>query len=381
MRKRQKYIMVKRVIIRLALAFVFIVVLSILGIMSFIKFAPQFGAPPSGTHLERIRASLNHNGGQFKNLIPTSMDLDFKDGANVLYEFIFRGKEREPRKALPVRFGKDQNLSADSLSVITWYGHSAISLEMDGKYIFIDPMLGDAASPVPFMTKRFKYSKPIDIESLPLIDAVILSHDHYDHLDYPSIIKLKDKVNHFYAPLGVGSHLKRWGISDSKITELDWWQSAKIDHIEIAATPARHFSGRGVMDRNKTLWASWVIQGNNEKIFFSGDSGYGPHFKEIGEKYGPFDFAMMECGQYNEKWEAIHMLPEQTVQASIDVDSKSMMPIHWSAFNLSLHTWRDPVERALAAAQANEVNILTPFIGERFSPANHYNGEYWWRSF
>ena len=193
-------------------------------------------------------------------------------------------------------------------------------------------------------------------------------------------MSLKDKVGHFYTPLGVGAHLERWGISSERITELDWWETASIGQTKLVAAPARHFSGRGITDRNKTQWASWVIVGEREKIYFSGDSGYGPHFKEIGERFGPFDFAMMECGQYNERWEAIHMMPEQTIQASIDIKSKKMMPIHWSAFNLSLHHWTEPVERALKAAKAREVNMITPLIGLRFSPAVIQENTMWWRT-
>lgn len=353
-------------------------VVLVLSIITFIKSAPQFGTPPKGTHLENISKSANYGKDQFKNLIPTNMDLDFKSGMSVMYDFLFKTGKREPDKALPVQFDNDANNDQDSLSIITWYGHSAILLEIDGKKILIDPMLGPAASPVPFMTKRFNYESPIDLESIPEIDAIILSHDHYDHLDYQSIMKLKDKVGHFYTPLGVGSHLLRWGIEKSRITELDWWETASIDGIQIVATPARHFSGRGITDRNKTQWASWVIAGEKEKIYFSGDSGYGPHFKEIGGKYGPFDFAMMECGQYNERWETIHMMPEQTIQASVDVHSKSMMPIHWGAFNLSLHSWTDPVERAIKAAHLQDVNIITPQIGQRFSPGIMEENDTWW---
>lgn len=348
--------------------------------MAFIKLSPQFGATPSGDHFEQISKSQNHDGKTFINLIPTSMDMGFKNGVKVMYQWMFDSNNRVPINPLPVQFDSNGIEKGDSLSIITWYGHSAISLEMEGKLILIDPMLGNAASPVPFMTKRFKYEQPIDLESISKVDAVILSHDHYDHLDYPSIMKLKDKVGHFYTPLGVGSHLVSWGVDKSRITELDWWESAKIDELEIVATPARHFSGRGISDRNTTQWASWVIQGKNEKIYFSGDSGYGPHFKEIGDKFGPFDFAMMECGQYNKNWEAIHMLPEQTIQASMDIKAKRMMPIHWSAFNLSLHAWIDPVDRAVKAAKLHDVDILTPQIGARFSPGNEaISSSEWWR--
>lgn len=356
-----------------------ILIILFLSSMAFIKFSPQFGASPSEAHLEKISKSKNYIGEQFKNLIPTSMDMNFRKGMEVLYEWIFNSEGREPGKALPTLFNNSENHIPDSLARITWYGHSTILLEIDGKKILIDPMLGNSASPVSFMTKRFKYDLPIDITSIPHIDAVILSHDHYDHLDYSTIKILKDKVDHFYMPLGVGSHLKRWGVEASKITELDWWESTTIDQIQIVATPARHFSGRGISDRNKTLWASWVIIGEKENIFFSGDSGYGPHFKDIGEKYGPFDFAMMECGQYNQKWEAIHMMPEQTIQASMDVNTKKMMPIHWSAFNLSLHNWTDPVERAIKAAQHHKVNIVTPQIGQRFYPGAVQERNFWWR--
>ena len=371
--------MLKKTLLRIVIGLITILIILFLSIMAFIKTAPQFGSTPSGVHLEKIRKSTNYGNDQFKNLIPTSMDMNFRKGMGVMYSWIFETSGREPDKALPTQFKNSENHIPDSLSKITWYGHSAILLEIDGKKILIDPMLGKSASPVPFMTKRFRYEVPIDLELIPHIDAVILSHDHYDHLDYPSIIKLKDRVDHFYMPLGVGSHLKRWGVEELKITELDWWESTTIDQIQIVATPARHFSGRGISDRNKTLWVSWVIIGEKEKIYFSGDSGYGPHFKEIGEKYGSFDFAMMECGQYNQQWEAIHMMPEQTIQASMDVRTKKMMPIHWSAFNLSLHTWTDPVERVIKAAKLHDVNIITPQIGQRFYPGAVEESNFWWR--
>ena len=374
--------MIKSILLKLFLGFLSIFIPLIIGIMAFINLSPQFGAAPAGNHLEIISKSQNHNGKNFINLIPTSMDLDFKNGSKVMYKWLFEGKDREPGKPLPAQFAHPINaLNDSSSSIVTWYGHSAISLEIDGKFILIDPMLGKAASPVPFMTKRFEYDQPIDLESIPKVDAVILSHDHYDHLDYPSIMKLKDKVGHFFTPLGVGSHLVKWGVEKSKITELDWWETTEFDQLKLVATPARHFSGRGISDGNKTQWASWVIQGQHENIYFSGDSGYGPHFKEIGDNYGPFDFAMMECGQYNKNWEAIHMLPEQTIQASIDVNANLMMPIHWGAFNLSLHSWTDPVERALTAADAQNVTIITPLIGQRFSPGKATKSTPWWRKF
>ncbi len=204
----------------------------------------------------------------------------------------------------------------------------------------------------------------LPIEKLPYIDAVVLSHDHYDHLDYESIIKLKDKVGHFYVPLGVSAHLIEWGVDPDKITELDWWKEVNVEGFTFICTPARHFSGRSLFNGFTTLWASWIVRTENSNVFFSGDSGYGPHFKEIGKRYGPFDFVMLECGQYNELWKDIHMMPEQTVQAAIDLNGKLMMPIHWGAFTLAMHPWTDPIIRVTASAHERHVAITTPKIGE-----------------
>ena len=207
---------------------------------------------------------------------------------------------------------------------------------------------------------------------------MLISHDHYDHLDYGSIQKLKSKVKMFYVPLGIKAHLTAWGVDENNIKEFDWWESTTLNGIEFVSTPARHFSGRGLTNRNSTLWSSWVLKSKNSSIFFSGDSGYGKHFKEIGKKYGPFDFAMMECGQYNEQWSQIHMSPEETIQATIDVQSKLMMPIHWGAFKLALHSWNDPIIRATKKAVDLNVNISTPKIGESIILNDKIPTEKWW---
>ena len=221
---------------------------------------------------------------------------------------------------------------------------------------------------------------PIEIESLPQIDVVILSHDHYDHLDYGSIIKLKDKVGMFYVPLGLGAHLIEWGVPIERVKELDWWEEIVHDRLVFKCAPAQHFSGRGMTDRMNTLWASWVIQSEKENIFFSGDSGYGNHFKAIGEKYGPFDFAMIECGQYNDLWSDIHMFPEETAQAAVDLEAKRMMPIHWGAFKLALHEWTDPVERVIKKAKELKVEIVVPQIGSEVNMKNPIIDEIqWWK--
>ncbi|MEZ4720967.1 MAG: MBL fold metallo-hydrolase, partial [Flavobacteriales bacterium] len=262
---------------------------------------------------------------------------------------------------------------------ITWFGHSAFMVEMDGKVLLLDPMFGQAATPHPWVgSKRYNSTFPVAIDDLPNIDIVIFSHDHYDHLDYGSVKKLKDKVDHWLVPWGLDNHLVKWGVDADRITSLDWWQETVQHDIEFVFTPARHFSGRGITDRFETLWGSWVIKGATERIYFSGDSGYGSHFKKIGEQYGPFDIGLMECGQYNHKWADIHMMPEQTVQAAIDVQAKIMMPIHWGAFTLAVHSWIEPVQRASIEAQRLGMKMTTPKIGEQIIINETYPSSRWW---
>jgi L-ascorbate metabolism protein UlaG (beta-lactamase superfamily) len=264
---------------------------------------------------------------------------------------------------------------------ITWFGHSAFLLKVNGLTLLLDPMFGRSPSPFPiFGPKRYSAKLPIEIDELPTIDAVIFSHDHYDHLDYGSILKLKAKVKQFIVPLGVASHLERWGVDPQIIQEHDWWDEFAFRGLTLASAPARHFSGRGLGGRDTSLWCSWVILSEQTRIFFSGDSGYGPHFKEIGNKYGPFDLTLMECGQYNERWVGIHMMPEETVQAHLDVKGQLMIPIHWGAFTLALHSWTDPVERAVKAAKQLNVAIATPQIGETVHiGAAKFPTTAWWK--
>lgn len=354
-----------------------IVLLLVISTAIFMYTQPQFGQAPKGADLERIKQSPHYAEDGFINLIETKMG-SFGEMMGTMPDFLF-GKGGKPDHPLPVKFGENNIEPADNLCHVTWYGHSAFLIEMDGQRILIDPMLGPSTSPTPFGGSRFPYEKPIPIDELTDIDAIIISHDHYDHLDHPTILKLMDHTDHFYTALGVGSHLKYWGVPEEKITELDWWSESNQEGIRLVACPARHFSGRGISDRNKTQWASWVIEGKHQKLYFSGDGGYGPHFKEIGEKEGPFDFAMMECGQYNKAWEAIHMMPEQSVQAGMDVGGQVLMPIHWGAFELSVHTWTDPIDRFKAEAQRLNAKMVHPVIGERFAVGMDLPISEWWK--
>lgn len=362
---------------RVVLVLLVVIVLFVSGIFIFAATAPQFGQIPEGDDLARISKSSNYKEDGFINLIKTEMG-SFSDMMSTLPEF-FSAENTKPEKTLPVKFGQNSQPAADSSCFITWYGHSAFLVEVDGQRILIDPMLGEASSPVSFFSNRFPYEAPIPMENLVDIDAIIISHDHYDHLDYPSVVQLKDKVDHFYTALGVGSHLKAWGVEASKITELDWWEDATLNGLHLVACPSRHFSGRGLTDQNKTQWASWVITSEHANLYFSGDGGYGPHFKEIGEQYGPFDLAMMECGQYNEAWSNIHMMPEESVLAGQEVRGRVLMPIHWGAFDLSIHEWTDPITRFKAEAEKREQDIIHPFIGERFELNQPLESVEWWK--
>ncbi len=352
-----------------------VIVVVALGIFLFVTFAPQFGRSPEGARLARVEASPQYGDGAFVNPIPTSMAMSADSILSTLEEFI-NAKNTRPDQPLPVDFSK-KNQNPDSLIHVTWFGHSAVLLEIEGDRILLDPMLGPAASPVPFFAKRFAYREPIDFAQFKNIDAVVISHDHYDHLDYGSIQKLDPNVGHYYVPLGVGAHLERWGVDSTKITELDWWESAQGSGLTFTATPQRHFSGRGLTDRNNTLWASWVVAGTSHKVYFSGDGGYGPHFKQVGRQFGPFDLAMVECGQYNAKWKDIHLLPEQTMHAFLDLKGEVLMPIHWGAFNLAVHPWTESVER-LNRANKTGVFIATPTIGTRYPIGTRQPTTNWW---
>lgn len=349
----------------------------------FIQFSPEFGGKHETDDIARYESSGHYTDGKFENLIPTNMDMGFKDMMSTMAAFIKGGKDRRPLKRLP-------QLAVDSASIanytgptrLIWFGHSSFLLQMDGKNILLDPMLGPVPAPHPMLGgKRYNLDLPIAIEKLPKIDAIIISHDHYDHLDYGSIQKLKSKTEKFFVPLGVGAHIESWGVPDDSITEFNWWDETQFDHITLVFAPSRHFSGRGLGDRFSTLWGSWIIKGSKDNIYFSGDSGYGPHFKAIGKKYGPFDFAMMECGQYNEKWANIHMMPEETAQAGLDIEAKVMMPIHWGAFTLSLHSWTDPVERVQKKASELGLPLRIPEIGEPIVIGNELPAiKEWWSS-
>ncbi|GAA0877221.1 MBL fold metallo-hydrolase [Algoriphagus jejuensis] len=357
-----------------------ILVLLIVLIFLFLKFSPEFGAAPDQDSQARYQQLPYYSNGKFSNLIPTNMDMGTGKAIRMLPEFFKNDPTRKPDFEIPIEKRDSLELSHPEATRLVWFGHSAFLLQIDGKNILIDPMLGDVPAPNPLLgKKRFSKELPIEIEKLPKIDLILISHDHYDHLDYGSIQKLMGKTDRFLVPLGVGAHFEHWGVDKSAIQEFAWWEETQIDSLHLAFTPSRHFSGRGLGDRFSTLWGSWVIQASEENIYFSGDSGYGPHFREIGEKFGPFDFAMLECGQYNENWTDIHMAPEETAQAAVDLDAKVFMPIHWAAFTLAMHSWTDPVERVIKKSKELNAPVFVPKIGELIELSSELKTqETWW---
>lgn len=361
----------------------FISLVSILFVIGFlfIQFSPQFGGESSDELKAEYSKYPYYSEGKFSNLIPTTMDMNTGKAIRMLPEFFKNDPARLPDFELPLEKRDSLELVQDSIPTrLVWFGHSAFLLQLDGKNILIDPMLGEVPAPNPLLgKKRFSKELPIEIEKLPKIDLILISHDHYDHLDYESIQKLKAKTAKYLVPLGVGAHFERWGVDRKDIEEFAWWEELELDSIRFAFTPSRHFSGRGLGNRFSTLWGSWVIQGTSDKLYFSGDSGYGPHFKEIGEKYGPFDFAMLECGQYNENWKEIHMMPEETAQSSLDLQANAFMPIHWGAFTLAMHSWTDPVERVMKRSNEIGANVFVPKIGEFIELSSETRiTETWW---
>jgi L-ascorbate metabolism protein UlaG (beta-lactamase superfamily) len=342
-----------------------LVILGVLaiGIILFITLHPTFGSSPSKKDRERYHSFDHFKNREFVNQNPTEMKMGVSTILSLMKDSLTGKKDRSPTNPIPISF--DWNKIHSVEDSLTWFGHSTILLTLDKKKILIDPMFGPSPSPVSFVgSKRYSEDLLYVIEKLPQIDVVLITHDHYDHLDYLSIIRLKNKVGHYIVPLGVAGHLIRWGVKEDQITECNWWDEVKWKGLIIASVPSQHFSGRGLFNRNSTLWNGWVILGENQRIYTSGDGGYGPHFRQIGEKYGPFDLTLIEGGQYDKRWSEIHMQPEESVQAHLDVSGKNMMLIHWGAFTLAYHSWTDPVERAIRAAEGKEVNVIAPTIGE-----------------
>jgi len=353
---------------------------AIIGIIIFIRLYFK-NSPQIGTGL-KITEPTNHEtlgyykNGRFRNLWPTKL-APVKPG--IMFKFLFEKGARYPKQSISNhKLDKSEYDTSVSTPLITWFGHSSLLLRLNNQNILIDPVFSARVSMFPFMgPKAFQMDNKTNLDELPDIDILLLSHDHYDHLDYKVIKQIAPKAKYIITTFGVGQHLLGWGIEANKITELLWWQNHSVSGIEFTSLPMQHFSGRGLTDRYSTLWGGFAIKSNDYNIFFNADSGYNDTFKEIGDKYGPFDLAFMECGQYNEAWHDIHMMPEETALAASDIKAKVVVPIHWGKFALSLHPWQEPANRFLEAGTNKNYEIGLPEIGATYLINNLPHNKWW----
>ena len=352
----------------------------------------QFGENPKGKQLERIKKSPNYSitDGKFQNRVENILEIinkrdNFWENPKKRFSnnMLFNSNITVPDNHLPEV--KPPNIKefikyTDSIKFI-WFGHSTILVNIKNNIILIDPVFSKSASPVNFIVPRFQ-PPVLELEKLPRIDFILISHDHYDHLDMDTILYFKEKNVKFLTPLGVTSHMKRWGINQSKLNEFDWRDSKDFPEISFICTPAQHFSGRlGLWKTSKTLWASWVVISGNQSFFFSGDSGFDIHYKQIGDRYGPFDLVFMDSGQYNIRWKEVHNMPEEAIQGFIDLKGKFLVPVHWGMFNLAIHNWYDPIQESVKYSSKYNINLMTPKLGQLVNLDQKIVFDYWWLDF
>ncbi|MFT5585417.1 MAG: L-ascorbate metabolism protein UlaG (beta-lactamase superfamily) [Cognaticolwellia sp.] len=332
------------------------------------------GTAPEGARLERMLASPQHDGEIFVN--PQAM---FNDYTGMFTTFA-ESQPSTPEVDLPILRSKGElfDTPPESGLRVTWLGHSTQIFEIDGVRLITDPIFGGRAGPVDWAGPQVWYAPPIALDDLPEFDAVLISHDHYDHLQQPTIERMAAWETQFIVPLGVGAHLEYWGVDPTRITELDWWESTTVGPVEVNLVPSRHASGRHLLDQMRTLWGGYAIVGPENRIYFSGDTGLFPAMEEIGERYGPFDVALIEVGAYDQAWPDWHMGPENALRGADMVNAKSFLPIHWGLWNLANHGWTEPVERAIVAAEKRGMPMYVPKPGESLEPSALPALERWW---
>ncbi len=366
-----------RVITKASIVILILFIIIIIGAFLFLKFWPQIGGRSTDEDYQKYKergALITDN--TFRNEV--DVEILTNNGPNNFTSTKGKRPKDEIKTVKPEFIEKP---GKDEFSV-TWLGHSTVFIQIDGKNIIVDPMFSTYSSPLQIVgPKRFSYS-PVNADDLPDIDYVLITHDHYDHLDYDTIKDLDKKVSKFIVPLGVDKHLLRWGIDENKIIDMAWWEEYEDDTLLIACTPAQHYSNRSINDHNFTLWASFVLKGENYSLYDSGDSGFGPHFDEINEKYGDFDLALIEDGQYDNNWASIHMKPEESVKAGKILNANVIMPIHWGAFSLANHPWDDSVIRFKNEAEKENIKAVTPEIGKTITNETYETYESnWWENY
>lgn len=333
------------------------------------------GYAPQGERLEKMKASPQWADGVFENPQPL-----WNDELGMLTGFLRPQDNLVPEGPLPVEAVDPAMFESPPASGlrITWLGHSTLLIEIDGHVLLTDPVWGPRTSPVDWLGPARWYAPPLPLKDLPKLDAVLLSHDHYDHLDYPSILALADRDTRFFAPLGVGAHLEAWGVPVDRIQDVDWWDVHEVEGLTITTAPSRHASGRQILDQNRTLWAGYAIRSENHNVFFSGDTGLFPGMTEIGERLGPFEVTMLEVGAYDQAWPDWHLGPEQAVKAHQMMQGEKFLPVHWGLFDLANHGWAEPMERVMDAAEQDGVSVLAPRPGQSIEPTTAGAPERWW---
>ncbi len=336
----------------------------------------QFGGQIAGRRQQRVEASPQYAAGQFHNRPHPPRET--RPMSESLRKLVTGRGASHPSEPIPLVTPTFEPVT-DGLR-LTWLGHSSVLVELDGARILLDPVWSDRCSPSPVLGPKRLHDVPVDLADLPPVDAVVISHDHYDHLDMATIKTLaEDTGAQFVVPLGVGAHLESWGVTAARIDELDWDEEVEVAGVRLVCTAAQHFSGRGLRDRDRTLWSSWVMTTDRHRVFYTGDGGYFDGFAEIGAAYGPFDVALVQVGAYGDAWPDIHMTPEEGVATAVDVRAALVVPVHWGTFRLAPHPWAEPIDRLWAESKARDVRIVVPRPGERIDPTEPADVDPWWQ--